>query len=266
MRLLSNKTTHFIIYLIVLFIPIFTPLLGVKLSLFTYCLLVALVIALSLSLIRLNFALFVPSLFFALAYSLRFMSERFINLTGLNYPGTAFLIPIVVYLLFIIAIRRIREEITWLKTGSIDKPTVYIIVFLVIISSGALVIWASLTKRDLTVFSNALPDYSLPVLILSGFGFALSNAVVEELLGRGILWNGFEKVFPNVTVTVLLQAVVFSIWHYNGFPGGIPGVIMVFLWSVVLGILRYRSRGLVAPIIAHFFCDATIFTILVLMF
>ena len=263
---MNNKTTHFVIYLIILFISIFTSLSEVKLSLITYCLLVALVIALTLSLIRLNFALFVPSLFFALAYSLRFMSEKFINLTGLNYPGTAFLIPIVVYLLFIIAFKRIREEITWLKTGIIDKPTIYIIVFLVIISSGALVIWASLTKRDLTVFGNALPDCSLPVLILAGFGFALSNAVVEELLGRGILWNGFEKVFPSVTMTVLLQAAVFSIWHYNGFPGGIHGVIMVFLWSVVLGILRFRSRGLAAPVIAHFFSDAVIFTILVIVF
>lgn len=52
------------------------------------------------------------------------------------------------------------------------------------------------------------------------------------------------------------------LFHKNGFPGGLLGVIMVILWSLALGVIRYRTKDLIGVLIAHFFADFTIYMIL----
>ena len=83
-------------------------------------------------------------------------------------------------------------------------------------------------------------------------------------MARAVLFDGFTYIFKNVTIVILFQALVFSLWHYNGFPGGIVGIILVFIWSIFLGAIRHRSKGMLPPVIAHFFADLSIVIIILL--
>ena len=50
--------------------------------------------------------------------------------------------------------------------------------------------------------------------------------------------------------------------HLYGFPSGLIGMAMVFVWGIALGILRVRSGGMLVPIVTHIAADLVIFTIL----
>ena len=62
------------------------------------------------------------------------------------------------------------------------------------------------------------------------------------------------------------QAVSFAALHYlTGFPSGMLGFFMVLVYGVMLGVIRRRSSGLLAPWIAHVMTDIAIFSILAVM-
>jgi membrane protease YdiL (CAAX protease family) len=80
------------------------------------------------------------------------------------------------------------------------------------------------------------------------------------LAGVGLVvtvpWNG---------AIIVLQVLLFGLWHYRGFPGGLIGVILVFVWGIFLGIIRLRTSGMLFPFLAHFYADVTIFGILYML-
>jgi hypothetical protein len=100
------------------------------------------------------------------------------------------------------------------------------------------------------------------LLALGGLFFALSNGVVEELIFRGVLWDALRGAFSQVIAAVLVQAALFGLWHWKGFPGGPSGMTLVFVWGLFLGWIRSRSDGMLAPFISHVCADLTIFSIL----
>ena len=99
------------------------------------------------------------------------------------------------------------------------------------------------------------------LLIPAGIGFAVSNAFAEELLYRGVIREGLRGMVSPV-VEVLITSTLFGIAHLTGFPSGVVGIAMVFVWGVSLGIIRNRTRGMAGPILVHIAADLTIFAIL----
>jgi hypothetical protein len=57
-----------------------------------------------------------------------------------------------------------------------------------------------------------------------------------------------------ISFTVLLAAVYF--YKYS----------LVFVWSLFLGIIRQRTKGMLMPVVAHIFADLTIFIILFIFY
>jgi hypothetical protein len=53
--------------------------------------------------------------------------------------------------------------------------------------------------------------------------------------------------------------------HVHGFPRGVSGVVLAGAWGGMLGKLRQRAGGLLAPVLAHIVADATIASIIILM-
>jgi membrane protease YdiL (CAAX protease family) len=132
-------------------------------------------------------------------------------------------------------------------------------------SSCALILWVILFKPDLADLIVMVPADSVPVIICVGLLFSTGNAIWEEIIFRGILWNGLQKAYGNIIVLVVFQAVLFSLLHIGGFPRGAVGVILAGVYGAAIGVIRMFSKGLAAPVITHFFADATIFGILVAM-
>lgn len=56
----------------------------------------------------------------------------------------------------------------------------------------------------------------------------------------------------------------FGFIHYaGGFPNGTTGTALAAIYGLMLGAIRIRPRGMLAPVVTHFFADLTIFMILV---
>lgn len=123
----------------------------------------------------------------------------------------------------------------------------------------ALVGWLLVVRPDLGDVVETYIPAGVPFagLVLGAIGFVVVNAVLEELLWRGLLQDALGGlVGPGVAIGI--QAASFGVQHANGVPRGLIGVAMVTLWGLMLGLLRRRSGGLLAPIVAHAVADTTI--------
>jgi len=201
-------------------------------------------------------------LFFTVTLLTRPLNQKFTDWINMEFPGTYFLIPIVIFTTLILTIPSIRKNIGWWTRDTIDRKSWLIIIGLSLISGLSLYIWGKYIARDLSGFVDILPDVPLTWVLVNGVGFALLNSIAEEYLSRGMLCDGLEKIITDKRLIVAIQALVFSIFHYHGFPGGLLGMTMVFAWSIVLGIIRYRTKGLMGVLTGHFFADLSIYFIL----
>lgn len=209
------------------------------------------------------FPVFVPSIFFILIYIFEPLIPIQKNLINLDFTGSNFFIPILIYLTLVFSFKSFRKEVNYLRFGNLSPGIIYLIVLSIFISSIALLLWTFLLKPDLTVFLEKIPDCGTVQVLLGGIGFAILNSLAEEFIFRGVMWDGLLFTLSNIKIVILLQAFIFGIWHYHGFPGGFLGSLMVFIWGIFLGIIRYWSGGMFATVLAHFFADITIFVILI---
>jgi membrane protease YdiL (CAAX protease family) len=127
------------------------------------------------------------------------------------------------------------------------------------VTPGALVGWYVLLQPDLgdvldTYLSIPAPGWAL---LLGALAFALVNAAVEEAIWRGVFQ---VELAPLVGpwAAVAAGALSFGLAHAHGFPRGPLGVAMVSVWGAMLGGLRLRSGGLLAPWLAHVVADVVI--------
>ncbi len=185
-----------------------------------------------------------------------------ISLLLLPWPAS-FIIPIAVYLSVIYLSDKTKKETSWLKFGTVKKTTIYLMIPTILVSSAALILWVFLLKPDLTDLKKMVPANSIPVIVIVGLLFSVFNSIWEEIILKGILWNGMEKIVSSILIINLFQAVLFGVMHLNGFPRGIIGAVLAGIYGLLIGFIRKNSGGLLAPIVTHFFADATIFGILV---
>ena len=205
-------------------------------------------------------------LYFLLKKSLLFGPSLFLLLLECTYlipslpPLWLFnlLISTAIYLIIVFSFRSIKQSSGWLILGRIDKTILLWILLTIFISSTILIIWCKILKPDLNSYAEIIPNVNISLLIIGIVGFAVLNGVLEEITFRGILWDGLQKVLGNTLVIIFLQSVFFGLCHYNGFPRGVVGIGLSFVYGVILGILRYQSQGLLAPILAHIFTDSAI--------
>jgi membrane protease YdiL (CAAX protease family) len=243
-------------------------LLVALLSMFSFYLKIAIGVKLCLGIIPViitllfyfhHFSLFVPTLFFCLNYLVSPIITLFSQRYGIQLFQLIFLPVILLYVIIILCNRRLKNEVTWLSPGKIDKWT-FVIMLVIIAGSGiSLFLWAVFIKKDVSDFFKFIPNLPFPLLFFFGIVvFPVFNALFEEFIARGVLYDGFKKAINNESIVIVLQAILFGIWHYGGFPGGVTGVVMVCVWSFFLGYIRFRSKGMLAPLIAHYFADLCI--------
>jgi membrane protease YdiL (CAAX protease family) len=102
---------------------------------------------------------------------------------------------------------------------------------------------------------------SLWLLLPGAVLFACANAAAEELFYRGIF---MEALLGTVAVmpAVVLQAVSYGLQHTQGFPSGPLGVTLATVYGLVLGVIRLKANGLLAPWLAHVVADLTIIALI----
>ncbi len=85
-----------------------------------------------------------------------------------------------------------------------------------------------------------------PVVVLFAFLLAFGAPVVEELAFRGLVFAGLRKHGYSPLVTIVLSALVFSLFHFEP-----ARILVVGGVGLVLGFLRWRTGSLGAGMVAH---------------
>ena len=176
------------------------------------------------------------------------------------------LAPLAVYGGAVMLSPPLRQSVGWLRAGRSGRDVRMLILATVVVSGVALVAWTALTKPDLEHHLALVPALPLWVYPLVAVAFAVVNAAMEEAIFRGVMMEALDSALGDGYWSTGTQAVSFAALHYlTGFPSGVLGFFMVLVYGVMLGVIRRRSSGLLAPWIAHVMTDISIFSILAVM-
>jgi membrane protease YdiL (CAAX protease family) len=175
-------------------------------------------------------------------------------------PG---LIGVGVYILFHLVGRgRAAGHRAMLRFGRVAAAEAWMVVGLVVLSASVLLVFSRLAPPHLGTGARFLVALTPESLVVVGVAFAAVNAFVEEVLFRGAVLHHLGHVLGSWPA-VLVQALAFGMLHLNGYPYGLAGVVLASVYGLLLGALRLRSGGLLAPWIAHVCADAVIFVLIV---
>jgi membrane protease YdiL (CAAX protease family) len=150
-------------------------------------------------------------------------------------------------------------EISWLWLHPwvryLVEALIAIFVFLSVVLPVGVVIWKKLTKRPRKYSSAALKSFSyfFPATWTERRWWVLvciSAGVCEETLFRGFMLH-YLHVFPwtlNLTLALLISAVIFGFNHLYQGAGGVLGTAIV---GFLFGLLFLLTGNLLVPIILH---------------
>ena len=171
--------------------------------------------------------------------------------------------PLVVYAGVVGSSHHLRKSVLWIRPGRLGLDIWLLVSLAVVVSSAALLVWTLVCRPDLGPSRENIPTMPLWLLPLAGVAFALLNSAVEEAIFRGIFLQALDSAIGAGTSSLVIQAVFFGWLHYSeiGFPKGLAGVAMASVYGLLLGYLRYRSQGMLAPWLAHAGTDIAVFTI-----
>ncbi len=206
----------------------------------------------------------------ALLFFFMYQGDQWLPSVLYRIPTAPFLVPFVLSLLVCAPFAVLRKELGWARWGKPDQVAWLLVVLTSLISALALVLWALWTDY-LGIASTMLSTFKqVPfwfMLLLGIPGFALLNAFAEEVVYRGVLQHALEARFGERQKLILAsQASAFAAAHFmSGFPNGKIGYLMTFLYALMLGYLRDRTRGILAPYVAHVAADLVIGITLLLL-
>lgn len=176
-------------------------------------------------------------------------------------PGLSFLLAFLISYFFLL-LRKQTRVLKWFKLGSLNRNTSILTALTGLTSTAALILWA-LWLADPSLFQalkssvSTLPRALTICLIIPLF--ALWNAFCEEVVYRGVAQEFLSDIFSNKLTILILQSTIFAAVHFQaGFPNGFLGYLMVFFYGLMLGHLRQKTQGLLAPYAAHVLSDLTI--------
>ncbi|KNY29829.1 type II CAAX endopeptidase family protein [Pseudobacteroides cellulosolvens] len=96
--------------------------------------------------------------------------------------------------------------------------------------------------------STNLPQVQIPdiVTLIKGFiVIGMSAAICEEVLFRGVIMRGYEKL--GKTKAIIITAFLFGLMHHD-----FQRFLGTFLLGILMGFLVYRADSLYAGMVAHF--------------
>lgn len=114
---------------------------------------------------------------------------------------------------------------------------------------------AMFTAMGIETSSVSLPLDNVGWYFLNLLILAVVPAICEELIFRGMIFQGLKERFSKVG-SVLLSALLFALMHQN-----IVQLIYPFILGCVLAVVMDRTNNLLYPMIIHFFNNFTTITI-----
>jgi membrane protease YdiL (CAAX protease family) len=171
------------------------------------------------------------------------------------------LAPLAAYAVLVAVVPSLRSTFRPWRFGRVTLPGLAATIVLAFGSAAVLLLFESRSHPDLRGFAAVLRGTLAGSVLLFGITFSIANAVIEEIIFRGILFDAAESqwgVWPAVAITTVL----FGLGHLHGYPPGAFGAVLAAVFGLCLACLRVYTGGLGLPIIAHIAADATIFKII----
>jgi membrane protease YdiL (CAAX protease family) len=131
----------------------------------------------------------------------------------------------------------------------------------------ALLAWHAWLRPDLAdLVRTFVPAWPVWLLVPGATVFALANAALEEAAYRGVVLDALDTALGPGVVAIVLQALAFAALHFqSGFPRGVIGVGLAFVYGLALGGLRRKAGGLLAPWVTHVLTDIVIVNIVLML-
>ena len=172
------------------------------------------------------------------------------------------LLATLVYAAAVAALPALGGRPLWLARGQLNRQIGLLIAASIVLAAIGLVGWFALTQPNYAELTGPLPHLPGPVLFLGMVGFCIANAALEELVYRGVLLEALDEALGVSVVSILLQAIAFGTMHAHGVPGGLSGMALTTIYGSMMGALRRRAKGMLAPWLAHAAADIVIGSIL----
>jgi uncharacterized protein len=170
-------------------------------------------------------------------------------------PGA---LGLLAYLACSLIIKDVAEpHLPW-RLGSLTRSDLACVLGLAGLSGSVLWTFHRLMPAHFSIGLHLLSTMPTWLLAVIGAAFATANAAVEELLFRGAILQQLRYTF-GVWPAVATQAAAFGFFHLHGYPYGLIGVALATAYGLLLGAIRLRSNGLLAPWLAHVAADSLIF-------
>ena len=188
--------------------------------------------------------------------------NRLLDILGLSiiFPVNHLITLILLYG-FAFRLRKFNRSALFIRSGSVPSNIWLAIIFTVLAITGLAWWFRELASNP---YARFIPDLPLHFILPLGIGFAVINSIYEEGIFRSIFLGSFNQLFHH-RLALLLQGIWFSFLHYqNGFPAGITGMMMTFIFGIMMGVLVRRTRGLLLAIVIHAIADFWIFLLIVL--
>ena len=185
-------------------------------------------------------------------------------LAGLGPQQVVFAIAFTVYAVVLSRTPWLRGAVGWFRLGTLGRHLLALGAGFAALSAVALLAWYTIVRPDLSDIARTfVPPWPVWLLVPGAILFAVVNAALEEAAYRGVVLEALEMALGPGAAAVALQAVAFGALHFHGgFPRGALGVGLAFVYGLVLGWLRQKAGGLLAPWVTHVLTDLVIASIM----
>ncbi len=164
----------------------------------------------------------------------------------------AILLPAVI--LIIIFKKDIKENLKIRKVGIINSIIIIVSMWFTIPITISLS-YISILIVNIIFKNNILPEVPIPTntfeLMLSIIVIGFFAALCEELLFRGALFSSVESF--GIKRSFVFISILFALFHFS-----FEKVLGVFLLSLVICYIVYRTNSIFAGILAHFVNNITV--------
>jgi membrane protease YdiL (CAAX protease family) len=115
-------------------------------------------------------------------------------------------------------------------------------------SGSAYGLWADeLNRARMETIDKLLNFQGTKALLLALLTMALTPAILEEFVFRGIILQSLRNTGLSLGLSISIQALLFAVIHLS--PYELPGI---FLSGIVMGYLAIETHSLMLPTLFHF--------------
>jgi uncharacterized protein len=183
------------------------------------------------------------------------------------WPGLVpWLAALGLYLVVLQASSTLRRSADWARRGSLGPGVRWLVLAVIPVAAAGLVLWAAAVgeaglSEGARLAIRQTQGVPLWIVVPLGLLFSCLNAAVEEAFYRGVILQALLGTVGTMPA-LALQAASFGLLHTEGIPSGPVGVLLTAGYGLLLGVIRLKAHGLLAPWLAHVLADVTVVAVI----